>query len=92
MPQNITNSVVHGSLAWSLYIKASSLVDVTNSSFIGSQAVGVNLNAVSNVKLANNIVADVSARLNEAIHLTDKECAYCICSYFEPDKCTGLDI
>lgn len=92
MPQNISNSVVHGSLAWGLYIKSSSLVEVTNTSFIGAKAVGVNLHAVTNVKMANNIVADVSVRLMEAIHLVDKEAAYAICSYNDGDKCTGLDI
>lgn len=42
--------------------------------------------------MTNCITADVSERLNEAIHLSDKQAAFAICSYVGNDKCSDLNI
>lgn len=53
---------------------------------------GVNIEAVSSFTMTNCITADVSERLNEAIHLSDKQAAFAICSYVGNDKCSDLNI
>jgi len=58
----VTNSVIHGSMGWSMSIYKSWNVIVEGNSFIGSQAIGVRLDEVRNVTLNNNYIADVKAR------------------------------
>lgn len=55
----VKNSVVHDSMAWSLYITSSKNIQIENSDFIGARAVGVNLNSISNVNLDGLFIGDV---------------------------------
>ena len=61
-PSKIENSVVHGSLAWSLFVSSSNNIEINESAFVGSRAVGVNLNSVNNVHLDKCFVGDVVSR------------------------------
>jgi hypothetical protein len=61
-PSAIENSVVHGSLAWSLLVTSSNNISIKDSAFVGSRAVGVNLNSVTNVHLDGCFVGDVVER------------------------------
>jgi hypothetical protein len=80
--------VVHGGLAWLLYITSSSNVQVKDSSFIGARAVGVNLHAVWNVHLDGVFVADVREREITSLDMAvDKRACVAFCSYWEPDPC-----
>ena len=92
-PSMIRDSVVHGSLAWSLLVSSSSNVEVIDSSFIGSRAVGVNLHSVRNVHLDGIFVADVEEReitsLDKAV---DRRACVAFCSYWEPDPCFGSSV
>lgn len=84
----VKNSVVHGSEAWSLFISGSSNILIEDSDFIGSKAVGVNLNSVSNVTVDNIFVGDVGKRVWEGGDNTlDKEACVAFCSYWEPNMC-----
>ena len=92
-PSQIRNSVVHGGLAWLLYIASSSNVDVKDSSFIGARAVGVNLHSVRNVHLDGVFVADVEEReLTSIDSAVDKRACVAFCSYWEPDECFGSSV
>jgi len=58
----INNSVVHNSLAWSVSVMKSNNVRLTNSSFVGSFAIGVQLDFVRNVTMDNTFTGDVKKR------------------------------
>ena len=54
-------------MAWSLYISSSRNIRIESSDFIGSKAVGVNLNSIANVTLDGIFVGDVSKRVWEGL-------------------------
>ena len=84
----IKNSVVHDSMAWSLLITGSKDILVEGSDFIGSRAIGVNLNSVTGVHLDDIFVADVIKReWTGADSTVDKEACVAFCSYNEPNRC-----
>lgn len=84
----VKNSVVHDSLAWSLFIDASKNILIENSDFIGSKAVGVNLKSITDVTLDNIFVADVTKReWTGGDNTLDKEACVAFCSYWEPNSC-----
>lgn len=86
LTQVVTNSAVHGSLAWSLSAQYSSNIFVENSAFIGARAVGVNVISSQNVTINNIIVGDVIVREDvTGFNMVDKEACIVICGYFEPD-------
>jgi hypothetical protein len=60
--QTVSNSVIHHSLAWGLYITSSSQVDVSWTYIVGARAVGVNLNSVTDTHLLGVGVFDVRKR------------------------------
>lgn len=87
---SIKNSVVHDSEAWSLYISNSRDIQIESSDFIGSKQVGVNLRSITNCRINEIFVADVSSRVNEAgDNFIYKEACVAYCSFFEPNFCYG---
>lgn len=58
----VTNSVVHGSMGWSMSIYQSWNVTVEDSAFVGSRAIGVRVDDVRHVTLNRNFIADVMPR------------------------------
>jgi hypothetical protein len=66
-------------LAWSISAQYSSNINVENSVFIGSRAIGLNIIDSEYVTLNNLIVADVTQRPNIK---GDKEGCVSICAYF----------
>jgi hypothetical protein len=79
----IDNSVVHGGLAWLLFVSDSKNIEVTNTAFIGARAVGVNILSVTNVHLDGVFVADVERRddISKLDGAVDKEACFAFCSY-----------
>jgi hypothetical protein len=93
-PSTIKNSVVHGSLAWSLLVTSSNNIDIKDSAFVGSRAVGVSLNSVTNVHLDKCFVGDVVSRpeFSGLDGQVDKEACYAFCSYNEGNVCYDSSI
>jgi len=60
--QMVTNTAVHGSIAWSLSAQYASNIFVEDSVFIGARAVGVNVISSKNVTMNNILVGDVRVR------------------------------
>jgi len=60
--QRVTNSTVHGSIAWSLSAQYSKNIQVDSSVFLGARAVGVGVFESSNFTMNNAIVGDVRHR------------------------------
>jgi hypothetical protein len=92
---NITNSVVHGSMGWSMSIYKSWNVKVEDSAFIGSKAIGIRIDEVKNVTLNRNFIGDVNSRTWNAVGMIlDKEACVAVCSYEKdkPSACTGVSI
>lgn len=92
----VSNSVVHGSIAWSVSIFKSNNVKLTDSSFVGSRAIGVHLDNVRNVTMTNTFTADVIVRDNfGGDTIADLEGCVAICSYMQTDQhsdCYDLEI
>ena len=92
-PSLIQDSVVHGSLAWSMLVSSSSNVEVIDSSFIGSRAVGVNLHSIRNVHLDGIFVADVQEREITSLDMAvDRRACVAFCSCWEPDPCFASSV
>jgi len=79
---SITNSVVHNSLAWSVSVMRSNNVHLENSAFVGSFAIGVQMDFVRNVTMTGTFTGDVLARKFTAGDMfVDKEGCVAVCSY-----------
>ena len=90
----VSNSVVHGSLAWSVSIYKSNNVILENSAFVGARAIGVHMDLVRNVTMDNTFTGDVLKRaLQAGDSFVDKEACVAVCSYMtEGSKCYDLRI
>lgn len=90
----IKNSVVHDSLAWSVSIQKSNNVHLIDSAFVGSKAIGVQMDVVRNVTMDGTFTADVLPRTLTALDkFVDKEGCVAVCSYMtEGSKCTSIQI
>lgn len=91
---SITNSVVHNSLAWSVSVMRSNNVLLENSAFVGSFAIGVQMDFVRNVTMTGTFTGDVLKRKFTAGDMfVDKEGCVAVCSYMtQGSKCSGLEI
>jgi hypothetical protein len=94
MSHSITNSAVHGSIAWSFSAQYSANIYVDKSSFIGARAVAFNIFKSKNVTASNSIFGDVRHRDEMVMQNTiDKESCVSMCAYFGSDnKCYGNSI
>jgi hypothetical protein len=91
----VTNSVVHGSMGWSVSIYQSWNVTVEDSAFVGSKAIGVHVDEVRHVTLNRNFIADVMPRnFNAGDMVMDKEACVTVCAYMkdEPSACTDVNV
>lgn len=90
----VSNSVVHGSRAWSVSVYKSNNVILENSAFVGAKAIGVHMDLVRNVTMDNTFTGDVSKRKIDAGDMfVDKEGCVAICSYMtQGSKCYDLQI
>ena len=68
----VSNSAVHGSLAWLASVYKSNNVELTSSTFVGARAIGVHTDLVRNFKMTNNFVGDVSDRIFSGDMIADK--------------------
>ena len=59
---NISNSVVHGSIAWGFSAQYSANINIESTSFIGARAVAVNVFGSNNVTINNAFAGDVTRR------------------------------
>jgi len=83
----VSNSVIHGSMAWSVSVYKSNNVILTDSSFIGSSPIGIHLDNVRNVTVHNTFTADVLPRSNFAGDtIVDLEACVAVCSYMQLDQ------
>lgn len=79
----VKNSVVTGSMGWSVSVLRSNNVHLTDSMFIGSRPIGVHSDYVRNFTLTNSFIADVMPRkFGAGDGLVDKEACVAVCSYF----------
>jgi len=81
----IHNVVAHEGLAWGLYIKASSNVDVKDSSFIGFFQTGANIHVSNDITIDGMFVMDVKSntfRKPTAGHEIEKEACVAVASYW----------
>ena len=90
----ITNTVVHNSLAWSVSVMRSNNVHLESSTFVGSRAIGVQMDFVKNVTLHDTFTGDVMPRpFTAGDMVVDKEGCVAVCSYMtQGSKCFDLKI
>jgi len=91
---HISNSVVHGSMAWSVSVMKSYNIRLTDSSFVGSYAIGVQMDFVRNVTMDNTFTGDVLKReWSAGDSFVDKEGCVAVCSYMtQGSNCYDLQI
>ena len=77
----VSNSAVHGSLAWLTSVYKSNNVELTSSTFVGARAIGMHSDFVRNYKLTNNFIGDVSDRIFTGVKVVDKQACVAVCSY-----------
>lgn len=92
---SVTNSAIHNGYAWGLNIKASANIHLENNVFLNFRPIGVGVQLSRNITLIGNIVGGIVHRttLETGDMVLDKEAAYSICAYSEPDSaCTDITV
>jgi hypothetical protein len=89
---SITNSVVHGSIAWAFSAQYSQNINIDSTAFIGARAVAVNVYGSSNITINNAIAGDVRARSELSMQkMVDKEGVFSMCAYFNSKDSACFD-
>ena len=59
---SVTNSAIHGSLAWALYMTSAKFVTFKGNTIAGAQQFGINLMSVQESTIEDNFIGDVVRR------------------------------
>lgn len=86
---SITNSAIHGGLAWAIYADNSANLQIDNNVFFDFRTVGVSFSGMNNLTFAENVVGHIIKREWSAIGMLDKWCGVCMCTYFDT-PCTDV--
>lgn len=91
---SVTNCTLHNGYGWGINVVSSANIYLADNIVYNFRPIGVAFNTAKNVTFHDNIVAHITERLTFTAvdNMVDKRGAVAVCSYFEKDSCTDINV